>query len=263
MANNTQSNQLWSNSTTQYPLSPSSQPFVAFINRRNTFTQPQIIDSTLQVGQFNNGQLIVAANNAMSSISIIPKVSGTVNTVLVNQTSGTNGNLTLPAESVSDQLVARHTTDTLTNKTLTSPVVGNFLVGTQTNLSYQVATNQDTGIRIVRQSFSGPTNGLANIIQTFLFTQVGGFSIDITINCLCTSGVHAGAAASFKYLYWGTFQGGNVTTRATPLIAQTGMDAALTGIAVTLFTASNQLQVQSVGLAPDVIQWTGTISIYQ
>ncbi len=89
--------------------------------------------------EFTAGTGYLRINGATSGgIKILPTATGTDLTTLTN-TNGAAGTLTLPLGT--DTLVARTSTDTMTNKTLTSPVISGGSIASATSIGAVGAIN--------------------------------------------------------------------------------------------------------------------------
>jgi hypothetical protein len=97
-----------------------------------------------------------------TGINFTGSSSGTTN---VQAAASANGTLILPSVSTTDTLVGRATTDTLTNKTLTAPVISTIVNSGTLTLpsSTDTLVARNTTDTLTNKSISGTTNTFTNI----------------------------------------------------------------------------------------------------
>jgi hypothetical protein len=130
---------------------------VTIPNTTDTLVGQATTDTFTGVKTFNNGKLSLAGSTSGST--------------LLNASATASGTLTLPAAT--DTLVGKATTDVLTNKTLTAPVISTISnTGTLTlPTSTDTLVGKATTDVFTNKSISGSTNTLSNIALSSHATQ--------------------------------------------------------------------------------------------
>jgi hypothetical protein len=191
---------------------------VTIPNTTDTLVGRATTDTLTGVKTFNNGKLSLAGSTSGST--------------LLNASATASGTLTLPAAT--DTLVGKATTDVLTNKTLTAPVISTISnTGTLTlPTSTDTLVGKATTDVFTNKSISGSTNTLSNIALSSHATQAAN-----TIVANATGSAAAPTAVDISTL----------TTKASPAASDLVMisDQAATG-ALKKVTVSSLASAGSV-----------------
>lgn len=186
----------------------------------------------------------------MASVKIAPQATGSGITTLQAGTSASSYTLTLP--DATDTLVGKATTDTLTNKTLTSPALNtatldgrSIIYGSWTPLLYTGGSN------------TGWTNGGSSGTYTKIGKRV---FLDFSIVVGGKSGVTAGAATIKGF---DTLTGAIASGVSYGVVSTISVTIATTNIHVLAASSSNtslQLYRNVTGASPATINDTDIVN---
>jgi len=168
-----------------------------------------------------------------NGLSIAGTTSGTT---IFKSAAAASGTITLPAAT--DTLVGLATTDTLTNKTLTLPVIGNIKLGYATTVT-AAGTTTLTASSAHQQFFTGTTT--QTIILPVTSTLVTGMSYSIENNSTGTVTVQSSGANTIATIPAGLTA--LFTCIGTSLTTAADWDFDYVGFASLTGTGSNVLSV--------------------
>lgn len=176
------------------------------VNAGNTLTLPSSVDTlvgrattdTLTNKNLTNPVIVDVSGNP-SYIEFVNYISGTITSLTMQNSGGSySGNvITIPgAGGANDTLVARTTTDTLTNKTLNNPVIASFLNGTSNIINTPVyASNLIGTVATVLQSAA---TGAATFVTHTPGSVTGMYRLSIVIDVSAASAATLGWTATWK-----------------------------------------------------------------
>jgi hypothetical protein len=189
----------------------------------------------------------------------IPVVGTTATQTLTNKTLTSpvigsivnTGTLTLP--TITDTLVGRATTDTLTNKTLTLPVIDNIKLG-YTTTATATGTTTLTVSSNRQQLFTGSST--QTVVLPVTSTLVAGMSYDIENNSTGNLTVNSSGGNLVATVVPGTNL--HVVCIGTTLTTAADWDAEFTGFGTLTGTGSVVLATSPTLVTPNIGAATGT-----
>jgi hypothetical protein len=152
------------------------------------------------ISRASAGRVAIEGVNVVTTSSTDTLTNKTLTTPVISTITNT-GTLTLPTST--DTLVGRATTDTLTNKTLSAgTLTGTLTAGGGVGTSGQVLSSTGTGVEWITSSgFLAPTIGSTSIASGATVTTIAG----LTLGATSTSTLSVNTATTFDTLALASF----------------------------------------------------------
>ena len=152
------------------------------------------------ISRASAGRVAIEGVNVVTTSSTDTLTNKTLTTPVISSITNT-GTITLPTST--DTLVGRATTDTLTNKTLSAgTLTGTLTAGGGVGTSGQVLSSTGTGVQWITSSgFLAPTIGSTSIASGATVTTIAGLTLGATL----TSTLSANTATTFDTLALASF----------------------------------------------------------
>jgi hypothetical protein len=258
------------NSSSIFPglITPTvTNDLASFDNNVGTIKDSGISSSNLCL--LDNNQTITGTKTFKNTVTIgnptiVPFTSGAISLFLTGGTSTTitagpssttplivntpnSSSIRFPDLSgLTDTLVCRNNTETLTNKTIANL----FCTGTANLASGKIQTNYTSS------SIIGA--GVVTLISVSIPVNTS-VSISCSVSGFCTAGPDVGKTVIYDSAYGGKNLAGVAT--AYVVTNNSVRDGAFGGAVITITTSGNAVLIQGSGIASDTLLWAGNITV--
>ena len=196
-------------------------------------------------GIFTDGTSKLTLGQAGTSVGSIALANATSGTISIAPPTGALGSVTITVPDATDTLVGKATTDTMTNKTLTSPALSGTVTGANT---IPLGILAQSGANTMLGNWTGSTaNVLANTMPSCADTSGNHLNYVSGTGVTCgTSDSHAGTVTSIATT--SPITGGTITTTGTIACATcvtSSSGGAITGTAPISVSAAGVVSITS------------------
>lgn len=221
---------------------------LCLLDNNQTITGTKTFKNTVTIGNptivpFTSGAISLFLTGGTST-TITAGPSSTTPLIVITPNSST---IRFPdLAGLSDILVCRNNTETLTNKTIANL----FTTGTANFASGKIQTNYTSS------SIIG-----AGVVTLFSVSVPVNTSVSIScsISGFCTAGPDIGKTAIYDSAYGGKNLAGVAT--AYVVTNNSARDSAFGGAVITTTTSGSSVLIQGSGIASDTILWAGNVTV--